>query len=112
MRGWLVLLVITTACSSGTPVHPRPEPSHDGSAAERPVDDGECATLVAHAIDLRIAEQRAIPDAGVATEADRQQVRDQVQATLGADCRKLSRTMFHCALAATTTTALVSCENK
>jgi hypothetical protein len=107
MRGWLVLLIV--ACSSGTPVHPRPEPSH-GSAAERPVDDSDCAALVAHAIDLRVAEQRAIPDAGVATDADRQQVRDQVTASLGTECHKLSREAMRCALASTTTTALGACD--
>jgi hypothetical protein len=107
MRGWLVLLIV--ACSSGTPVHPRPDPSH-GSAAERPVDDSDCTALVAHAIDLRLAEQRAIPDAGVATDADLQQVREQVTASLGGDCHNLSRDLFRCAIAATTLRAFVACE--
>jgi hypothetical protein len=65
---------------------------------------------VAHAIDLRIAEQRTIPDAGVATDADLQQVREQVTAALGADCHTLSRDAFRCAIAATTTRALVACD--
>jgi len=107
MRGWLVLLIV--ACSSGNPVHPTPDPGH-GSAAERPIDDGDCHALVAHAIDLRIAEQRAAPDAGVATDADQQQVRDQVTQALGAECHGLSREAFRCAIAATTTTALVACD--
>ena len=107
MRGWLVLLIV--ACSSGKPVRPTPDPGQ-GSAVGRPIDDNDCTALVAHAIDLRVAEQRAVPDAGVASDADLKEVREQVTAALAAECHSLSHEAFRCALSATTTTALVACD--
>jgi hypothetical protein len=107
MRAWLVALI--AACSSGPePVHPTPDPGH--GSAEAPIADAECSGLVSHAVELRVAELHASNAGSALTDADQAQVRDQSQTVFGANCRKLSRAAYRCAIAATTFEAFVACD--
>jgi hypothetical protein len=108
MRAWLVVAI--AACSSGNPpAHPRPEPG--SGSAQTPSAEIDCAALVDHAIQLRVAEVEKANAATPLTDMDRTQVHDQVASIVAPDCHKLTREAFRCAIAAITTEAFVACDH-
>ena len=109
-----LIVVVATACSSGSgPVQHPPgghdPPPRDGGTVTPALTDRECEELVAHAIELRIAELRATtPAERLPTDAETTALRAEL---LRADpgCRTLAPASYRCAMAAKTTSELAAC---
>jgi len=106
--GWLATLAV--ACGGG---HPTPKPPvtpvEPPATADAP-SDRECDELVAHAVELHVAELRAARPNQLPTEAEQQTARREIHAALGGECRRVARTAYACAIAAKTTAELTSCD--
>jgi hypothetical protein len=105
---------LVVACSGAHPTNdPRPQPGSAGVApiaADAP-NERECDQLIAHAVELRIAELRATKPSQLPTDADQQAAATSVRTALGAECRHVSRTAYACAIAAKTTHELTGCDH-
>jgi hypothetical protein len=113
----LLPLVLLLACSGkpSDPVHPRGGTARPDAGAVHVAEGGpsdpECEVLVAHAVELGMAELRAhhpldqLPD---------ERELDQLAADLRAEggCRALSRDGYRCGLAATTLSELGACAKR
>ena len=91
----MALVVACSAPAATRPVSPPPPDARTGAPA--PISDAECDALVAHAVEL----------VGTTDEL-RAELR---KTTPRPSCRELSRAAYTCAMAATTTAALVACDS-
>jgi hypothetical protein len=108
------LLALVAACGSAHPTtEPRPHPPGTARVAAGPEapTDRECEQLIAHAVELRVGELRATKPAQVPTDAEQDAVRRDLTGSLGADCRRVSRSAYACAIAAKTTAQLAGCDH-
>lgn len=87
------------ATGSGAPPDAAPERTAGPTAAE-------CTTLFAHAVAIRIAEQKDRPPP---TAAEQAELRAQLEAEAGPACRAGSRTTYECGMAAKTLAELEAC---
>lgn len=85
------------------PATPTRVPDAGAAVVEPGPDDAECNALIDHAIDLQTR------DAGISTD-DRKKVSSEVRAPALERCRALPRTVYRCAMAATTIEALTGCD--
>jgi hypothetical protein len=115
----LVLLVLAGACSSGTgPIQHRPSggsttaPARDaGPIATPALTDRDCEALVAHAIDVRIAELRATtPPERLPTDAETSALRAELLRT-DPGCKTLAPASYRCAMAARTSADIAACHS-
>jgi len=115
---WLLaaLTLLFAACGGGhaAPARPAPAPlRHDAGVAAvgQPPSAAECDRLIAHAVDLGMAEQRAhrTPER-VPTEEQLAKVRAQLHDGYAAACHALTREALACAMAATTLDTLAACD--
>ena len=116
---WLV--VVIAACSGGTrnqPASGGATPTGGSGAGARPAgvsppaspSAAECTSLFAHAVEIRVAEQRqTVPAGQLPTEAEQAELRAQLETESGAACRAGSRATYTCGMAATTLAALAAC---
>lgn len=109
---WIAWLFVA-ACSSGStsqrPVQPTPTGEPATPAAAGP-SERECDELITHAVALGIDERTAHPTEPRTTEADHEVVRRKLHEDFVTGCRALSHDAFHCAIAASTLTALAACQ--
>ena len=112
MRIASVVLVVA-ACGPRANPQPVPHPTTTSVVAAGPEapSDRECEQLIAHAVELRVGELRATKPAQVPSDADQDAARRDITASLGADCRRISRATYACAVAAKTTAELVGCDH-
>jgi hypothetical protein len=108
-----VLVAVVAACGSRANPQPTSHPTTTSTVAAGPEapTDRECEQLIAHAVELRVGELRATKPSQVPTDADQDAARHDIAASLGADCRRISRATYACAVAAKTTTELVGCDH-
>jgi hypothetical protein len=98
------------ACGGhGSPNHPTPVPADAApqgvtTAPEAAPSELECDALIEHAIDLQPTGDAALGS------GDRAQLRAAVRDHVLARCRAMPRSVYRCALAATTIDAFTACE--
>ena len=110
----LALACLAVACGGAPaarrPTPPRAAPSPAPNEASTP-SRAECDQLIAHALALGVADQRAqLPPDRAATEPQQAQIAAELRDRFGDDCLHLSRTTVRCALAAATSDALAACD--
>ena len=98
------------ACGSAAHGSQPPARPFSPVTAELPPNERECDALIAHAIDLGLAEQRAAAPDRAATDADGQQIETELRAKLGPACRELARPRYRCAIAAASLDELERCD--
>jgi hypothetical protein len=108
----LAIVALVAACGARAP-QPTPHPTTPPTVAAGPEapTDRECEQLIAHAVELRVGELRATKPAQVPTDTEQDSVRRDIAASLGADCRRVSRSTYACAIAAKTSAELVGCDH-
>jgi hypothetical protein len=106
------LVLIVGACSSRPGAPPKP-PTGSAAPLDAPApsangpSERECDELFAHAIAIKIADQRQrLPPAQVPTEAEQAALRG----PFVADCRAGTRTDQQCGIAAQTLAELDACQ--
>ncbi|MDQ3368732.1 MAG: hypothetical protein M3680_25160 [Myxococcota bacterium] len=111
-----LIVIAISACSAHPP--PRRSPDQgptetaDRARAQPGPTDRECDDLFAHAIAIRIAEQRrTLPPDQVPTEAEQATLRAELRAGYLESCRAGSRGGLQCGLVAKTLDELAACHS-
>jgi len=109
----IAIVVLVAACGARANPQPTPHPTTAPVVAAGPEapTDRECEQLIAHAVELRVGELRATKSAQVPSDAEQDAARREVAGSLGAECRRVSRATYACAIAAKTTAELVACDH-
>ena len=109
----IAIVGLVAACGARANPQPTPHPATPPIVAAGPEapTDRECEQLIAHTVELRVGELRATKPAQVPTDADQDAARRDIAASLGTDCRRISRAAYACAVAAKTTAELVGCDH-
>jgi len=130
-RAWLIgglmmaTMAMTAACGSKAPTTAHPAPGPDAApsppatvdapaaaADDAPVSSGECKTLLDHVVDIGMAEKKMkLPKEQWPTDEQIATIKDQMNAANNAECMKMPRAMYACAMQATTSVALSTCES-
>jgi hypothetical protein len=107
---WLLVVVAACGAPARAPVHAQRAPAPD--AARAPIEPAptaaECDALVAHAVQLAAADQRA-HERDHASDDDAARVERDLSVEYGPSCRAMSRAGYRCALAAATLDAFAAC---
>jgi hypothetical protein len=119
----LIALALATGCGGRTaapatpaptpPPAPTPAPGPAASTAvdTRPLGEDECVRLIHHVVDVGIEAQRRTkkPDE-VPTDDQVAQIRTEMVKAMTADCLRLDRASWQCAMQASSDAALAACE--
>ena len=113
---WLLAWLALAGCGGPSPRVARPtlpRVAPDAPpAADRAPTRAECDQLIAHALALGVADQRAqLPPDRAATDPQAAQIAAELRDRFADACLRLPRATLRCALAAATTDALVACDD-
>lgn len=108
---WLLLVALAGACGGAhsAPVRPRPaaRPAAQAHLTVAPPaaapSEADCDRLIAHAVDLGVAERGDAAAPGAPLRA-------QLQAQFATACRAMPRADYTCAVAAPSLDALAACD--